>query len=182
MTMKLMTYSKLAAVKASVGKWPWLPPNNSKQVLQENNFRWKYGGRESDREPPLGTVLQVKLNIANLSNFSCKNVDQNERNVIIPPLSLGFIVVVLWNLEQREIFWWVVVRGPKISVFLVNVAVGARQDLATLFNTRSKLYASGSDFKIAAVDIQKSHSLGHYQVRFPSLQRPSSGPWASKKM
>ena len=50
-------------------------------------------------------MIQIKLNLANLSNFSLKKWrPELEKKIMIPPLTLGFSVVVLRNLELLKIF------------------------------------------------------------------------------
>ena len=83
------------AVGSSVPRWPYPPPNNSKQAVQKNNLRWKISGGESGRGQALVALIHIQLNSANFPNFSAKNLNQNQRNYIIHPLTLGYIVVVL---------------------------------------------------------------------------------------
>ena len=39
-----------AESSGSVARWPWPPPNNSKQAVSKNNLRWEIRGGESGRE------------------------------------------------------------------------------------------------------------------------------------
>jgi len=47
-----------------------------------------------------------------------KNWDENLRNVINSPKILDFVVVVLQDLVQSQIFRWAALRGPKMAVVL----------------------------------------------------------------